>query len=226
MRKEIGLQDAGAVVQHDFARGGMEQDVGQVGTPRTAEVRMRKTVDGRIVVMVSGAGVPVPGTRVGAELHHAERRRCARVGMPVVARADERVYIIDRAGRPRRARKEPEGQQGEGKFFGHGSFGVCAPSVKRSIKDKDSGAVLQTPAAVSAQHRNRSQFRLYKYKRREASRPWLFALLHPHIAQNLPIRRRNPGRSAFSPEIPSWGRKFPKKSYLYPRRDPTRPWHA
>lgn len=37
--------------------------------------------------------------------------------MPVVARADERVYIIDRAGRPRRARKEPEGQQGEGKFL-------------------------------------------------------------------------------------------------------------
>lgn len=71
---------------------------------------------------------------------------------------------------------------------------------------------MQTPAAVSAQHRNRSQFRLYKYKRREASRPWLFALLHPHIAQNLPIRRRNPGRSAFSPEIPSWGRKFPKKA--------------
>jgi len=147
-------------------------------------------------------------------------------GWHIVKHVKSNAIVAARAGRPRRARKEPEGQQGEGKFFGHGSFGVCAPSVKRSIKDKDSGAVLQTPAAVSAQHRNRSQFRLYKYKRREASRPWLFALLHPHIAQNLPIRRRNPGRSAFSPEIPSWGRKFPKKSYLYPRRDPTRPWHA
>lgn len=121
MRKEIGLQDTLAVVDHDFARGRMEQNVRKVGASRTAQVRMRKAVDRRVAVMVAGAGVPVAGTGVGTQLHHAERRGGARIGMTVESGADERVHIIDGIGGPRRTAKGREGQQQNGKFFGHNS---------------------------------------------------------------------------------------------------------
>ena len=121
MRKEIGLQDTLAVVDHDFARGRMKQNVRKVGASRTAQVRMRKAVDRRVAVMVAGAGVPVAGTGVGTQLHHAERRGGARIGMTVESGADERVHIIDGIGGPRRTAKGREGQQQNGKFFGHNS---------------------------------------------------------------------------------------------------------
>ena len=99
VREGVGLLQEGAVAHHLLAGGGMEEDVGQVGTSRTAQVGMRESVDGPVVVVVAGAGIPVARPRVGAELHHAERRGGTGKGMSVEARADERIDILERIGR-------------------------------------------------------------------------------------------------------------------------------
>ena len=48
-----------AVARHVVARGGIEEDVGQVGAPGAAQVGVREAVERAVVVVVTGAGVPV-----------------------------------------------------------------------------------------------------------------------------------------------------------------------
>ena len=80
---------------HVIARDGHYQHVTEIGMARPGEVRVAEPLDGRVFVAIAG-GVSVAladlatGIRVGAELHHAERRRGTGEGMTLSARADER----------------------------------------------------------------------------------------------------------------------------------------
>ena len=77
----------------------MEQDVGQVGAARSAQMRMGKPVDRPIIVMITRTGVPVVRPRIGTELHHAEWSRGAGIGVPVESGPDEGIDIFERSGR-------------------------------------------------------------------------------------------------------------------------------
>ena len=77
----------------------MEQDVGQIGAPRSAQMRMGKSVDRRVVVVIARTGVPVVRPRIGAELHHAERSCGAGIGVAVESGPDEGIDVFERIGR-------------------------------------------------------------------------------------------------------------------------------
>src|SRR4051812_13473481 len=55
-------------------------------------------------MVVARAGVPARNIRIGAELHHAERNRCARKGMTVAAGPDERINVTAKIGHRLRIR--------------------------------------------------------------------------------------------------------------------------
>lgn len=99
MRKRIRLRQVLAVAHHFGPGGGMEQNVGQVGAARSAQMRMGKAVDRLIVVMIARTGIPIVRPRIGTELHHAEWGRGAGIGMSVKSGPDEGIDIFERSGR-------------------------------------------------------------------------------------------------------------------------------
>ena len=122
VRETVGLRPVQAVARHLRAEGGVEENVGQIGASRAAEVGVREAVDRRVVVVVARAGVPVARPRVGTELHHAERRGGAGIGVAVETRADERIDVSDRVG-GLRAGGAGAGQQHAGEVSYHGRQG-------------------------------------------------------------------------------------------------------
>ena len=70
-----------------------KQNVAIIGNSRAAQMRVRKTVNRRIGIMITRTSVPIINARVGRELHHSERHRRARKCVSVSACADERIDI-------------------------------------------------------------------------------------------------------------------------------------
>ena len=101
VRERIGHMHVFAFAHRIGTRGGVEQDIGQIGAARTAQVGVRKAVDRRVVVMVARTGIPVARPRVGAELNHSEGCRGPRIGVAVESGSDERIHTADRIGRLR-----------------------------------------------------------------------------------------------------------------------------
>ena len=91
---EGGCPIDGVSLQVDFLGSGAEQQVAQVDAPRTAEVGMRETFQRLVAVVVTGAGVPVAGAGVRAELYGTMGYRGSRIGVSVEACPDKRVYVV------------------------------------------------------------------------------------------------------------------------------------
>lgn len=72
---------------------GQEQDIPEIGTARSAQVRMRKPKDSVVRVVIAAATASVIG--VGAQLNHAEGHRGAREGVPGGISTDHRVNQTD-----------------------------------------------------------------------------------------------------------------------------------
>jgi hypothetical protein len=87
-------RDGGARYRH-------HQHVAEIGMACPRKMRVAEALDGRIVVAIArrmAVAFADLATRVGvgAELHHAERRAGTGEGMPLPARADERIGRIVR----------------------------------------------------------------------------------------------------------------------------------
>lgn len=73
----------------------LKQDVAQIGMAGAGKMRVREADDAAVVVAV--AGRPTVGflarldARIRAQLDHAERHRCTRIGVAFPTGADERV---------------------------------------------------------------------------------------------------------------------------------------
>ena len=80
------------------AYGRHQQYVAVVAAAGSAEVGMREAVDGRVAVMIAGAGVPAVDARVGAWLNHAVGNDRTGEGVAVVARSDKRVDVLGIVG--------------------------------------------------------------------------------------------------------------------------------
>lgn len=94
-------------IKYQFAGGGHQEDIAEVGVARATEIGVGKADDDRIAVLVTGAvgiGFGIVAA-IGVEhrhkiglrtyLHHTERRRGSGIGMSHVAAANEGV---DKAG--------------------------------------------------------------------------------------------------------------------------------
>jgi len=71
-----------------------DEEVSKVAASCAAEVVLRETVDGGVLVIVSGAGIPAVDTGIGGWLYHAVRCYRAREGVAVASGAYEGVYIL------------------------------------------------------------------------------------------------------------------------------------
>ena len=95
-----------------------DENVAVVLTAGAVKMRVRESVDAAVAVMVGGTAVPAFQPRVRAHLNGAERQDRARVGVPVLVRAHERVNIL----RLRRCDRNHRDQNQEESEFFHISF--------------------------------------------------------------------------------------------------------
>ena len=82
----------------NLAYGRGEEEVAQVGTAGAAQMRVRKTQDGVVAIMVTAAGIPVFRSGVRAQLDQAVGRGGSGEGMPMETRADERIHFCHTRG--------------------------------------------------------------------------------------------------------------------------------
>ena len=80
----------------EVVRERQQTHVGEVRTPRAAQVGLREAVDAGILPHVAGAMVPVAESRVGTHLNQRERARRARKRVPAIRAADQRVHGVER----------------------------------------------------------------------------------------------------------------------------------
>ena len=73
--------------------GGHQQHVAIVRTTRTTKVGMGKAIDGAVRIIITGAGIPLVYTRIGAGLNHAVGNHRAGIGMSMTARTDEGINV-------------------------------------------------------------------------------------------------------------------------------------
>ena len=94
----VGMRKSGRidlVIQRRLAHSRHEHNIAKIGTARTIEVRMRKSVDYRIRIMVTRTAIPTAvNAGIGRQLHHAKRNCCARKGMAVSASSDKGIHIL------------------------------------------------------------------------------------------------------------------------------------
>ena len=87
------LKRQGFVAQVQSTGLGHHQQIAVVADAGSAQMRVGKTVQGRVRVVVAAAAVPPFQAGVRAQLHHAKRALCAGVGVAVAARTDEQVGL-------------------------------------------------------------------------------------------------------------------------------------
>ena len=71
----------------------VEKDVGQVGASGTAQMCMRESDYGIVIIMIAGAGIPAFRPGVRTQLHHAVRSRSSRICVSVESCADHRICL-------------------------------------------------------------------------------------------------------------------------------------
>ena len=105
----VVVREAGAVarvrivlragVEHQRPGRRHQQHVAEVRVPRAAEVRVGEAENGRVAVLVARrpaeAALERGGVGLGTELDHPPRDRRAGIGVPLAARPDERVDVVD-----------------------------------------------------------------------------------------------------------------------------------
>ncbi len=107
--------------EQNLSRSGHQQDISQVGVAGPAEVRVGKTYDGRVFILVTGAvlvgaglidSLDVVGNhfRVGRQLHSAEGDAGSGEGMTHSGGADEGIHILCVLGLEAQAEAQGAGQ--------------------------------------------------------------------------------------------------------------------
>ena len=94
------------------------EEIAQVHTTGTAQMRMGKADQRRVLVPITRSGLPARIVRIRAQLDHAEGRSRPGIGMAVAARADEGVDAVH-GGLRRNGRTGRHQQQKQRKTFSH-----------------------------------------------------------------------------------------------------------
>ena len=90
------IHGVGAILRRDLAQGRREQEISEVRTAGTGEVRMGKAQDGLVAFMVAAAPVPGPVPGVRAQLDHPLRGGRSGIGMSMESGPYEGIRQVHR----------------------------------------------------------------------------------------------------------------------------------
>ena len=76
-----------------FTYGRHQQEISEVRTTCATKARMGKTIDGGVLIIISGTGIPTVNASVRSRLYHTVWYHCTRMSMSVSACANKRIHI-------------------------------------------------------------------------------------------------------------------------------------
>ena len=107
-----------------LARHRQQKQIAEVGTSRSAQMRLRESVERAIGIAVAAAVVPVEVARVGPRLNESERIRGGGRGVSVRGSADPRIHPLRRIVIPLCAKEHRKRQKRRPNPYQHDIFPI------------------------------------------------------------------------------------------------------
>src|ERR1051325_1558960 len=89
-----------------------QQNIPVVTATRSAQVRVRESINNRIRIMIPAAAIPASvNACIGRELHHSKWHHCAGEGVSVTASTDEGIDVVSKVWLPKTQNRNEDGQK-------------------------------------------------------------------------------------------------------------------